>query len=75
MSENDRVRVPTNGHRAPLAVDGSAAGAPMPDAPEGAVRPADPRIAFSPGQVAAGFGILAGIILLIVGSRRRGQRD
>jgi hypothetical protein len=74
MSETDRIRVPTNGHRAPLAVDGQEDPEAAPEARDPSVQPADPRIAFSPGQLAAGFGIIAGLILLVVGSRRR-KRD
>ena len=32
---------------------------------------ADYSVAVSPRQVAAGFGIVAGLLLLVVGSRRR----
>ena len=76
MSEPDRIRVPTNGHRAPLSDDAApdAVAADTESVPDGALTPADLRIAFSPGQLAAGFGILAGLILLVVGSRRRGKR-
>ena len=46
---------------------------PMPaDDPLGETGP-NVRIEVSPGQLAAGFGILAGLVLLIVGSRRRGK--
>jgi hypothetical protein len=80
MGETDRVRVPTNGHRPALeavAEEASArtASARDPDTDDG-VAGADLRIAFTPGQLAAGFGILAGVILLVLGSRRRGgDRD
>ena len=81
MSETDRIRVPTNGRHPSLEAVGDrpASG----DAPAGrAADPADDplgeagpdlRIAFTPGQVAAGFGILAGLLLLLAGARRRGK--
>ena len=75
MSETDRIRVPTNGHHPALDIAGAAPPSASPDTPDEALTPADPRIAFSPGQVAAGFGIIAGLILLIAGSRRRNKRD
>lgn len=69
-SDDERIPVPTNGHRPP---------ATPPDAtPPDATPPADASavglaIAFTPGQIAAGFGIIAGLILFIAG-RRRGKR-
>ena len=72
MGESDRVRVPTNGHRPALdSVDPSAGAPPADDAPTAP----DLRLAFTPGQLAAGFGVLAGLILLVLGTRRRGRRD
>ena len=80
MSDTDRIRVPTNGHRKPL--DGEIVPAPS-DASAGPTDPAlapavpptpDIRIALTPGQLAAGFGIVAGIVLIVLGSRRRGGR-
>jgi hypothetical protein len=38
------------------------------------VRPADLPVGMTPGQLAAGFGIIAAIILLVVRSRRRAGR-
>lgn len=72
MSDStDRIPVPTNGHRPPLAAE-------TPTVREEAVPTRgpsadDPRVAFTPGQVAAGFGIIAALILLVAG-RRRGKR-
>ena len=81
MSETDRIRVPTNGHHLPLEAVGDRSGSG--DAPAGRAADAaddplgesgpDLRIAVTPGQLAAGFGILAGLVLLIAGSRRRGK--
>jgi MYXO-CTERM domain-containing protein len=72
MGETDRVRVPTNGHRPALGAvepDGTS-GPPADDAPT----PPDYRVAVTPAQLAAGFGVLAGLILLLLGTRRR-RRD
>jgi hypothetical protein len=74
---DDRVAVPTNGHRPALpdhdepATERGTATPPMitPDRGPRAIVPA-----VSPGQLAAGFGIIAAVILLILG-RRRGRRD
>ena len=74
---DDRVAVPTNGHRPAMsdhdepATERGTATPPMirPDRGPRAIVPA-----VSPGQLAAGFGILAALILLIIG-RRRGRRD
>ena len=67
----DRIPVPTNGHH-PAPAPGSAeptAAAPRP-ARSGPIAP-DLRIAVTPATAAAGFGVLAAIILLILGRRRR----
>jgi hypothetical protein len=73
MSETDRISVPTNGHHPPLeAVGDRTAPAGADDDPLGETGP-DLRIAFTPGQLAAGFGILAGLLLVIAGARRRGK--
>jgi len=70
-SSTDRIPVPTNGHRPPLSSD--AVAAPTDPAPTGGPSADELRVAFTPGQVAAGFGIIAALILLVVG-RRRGKR-
>lgn len=54
---DDRIPVPTNGHRPPL--DTAA-----PDRP-------DLRIAVTPAQAAVGFGVIASLVLLLLGARRR----
>jgi hypothetical protein len=72
MSDSDRIRVPTNGHRVSLeTLDSPVADEP----PSKALAGQDLRIAFTPGQLAAGFGILAGLILVLVGTRRRPGAD
>ena len=77
----DRIPVPTNGHHAPLPAE-APTGEPAPAAdatgPVAAADPTasgstDPRIVISPTQLAVGFGILAGAVLLLLG-RRRGRR-
>ena len=68
MGESDRIRVATNGHRPAL---GSLAADEPPAPPRTST---DLRIAFTPGQLAAGFAILAGLVVLLAG-RRAGRRD
>jgi hypothetical protein len=81
----DKVAVPTNGHRPPLShpdVEGDLAdatdlGAGEPELESigpSRVGVAVPPLAVSPGQLAAGAGIIAGLILLILGSRRSRRR-
>ena len=83
MSDTERIPVPTNGHRKPLASTepaipqaGPAPALPQPasDLTPSVSGTGDRRIVITPGQLAAGFGIVAGVILLLVGSRRRGKR-
>jgi len=67
-SETDRITVPTNGK------------GPHPVPPAGvaaATEPAEPApatIAFTPTQLAVGFGILASLLVLLVRWMRRGGR-
>jgi hypothetical protein len=76
VSSSDRVAVPTNGHHPALTDD--ALDAPHHDATGSDDRPAEPAEtstampAVTPGQVIAGFGVLAALALLLVG-RRRGR--
>lgn len=73
---DDRIPVPGNGHRPPIdAPDPAAATAPAPadhpaPGPAPIVRP-ETTVVFTPGQLAVGFGIVASIILYVVGRRRR----
>jgi hypothetical protein len=84
---DDRVAVPTNGHGGPLAGVGDASlqpaaapGAPL-QAAGGTTGPADEGVAtrrniaieVTPTQLAVGFGVIASLILLLLG-RRRGRR-
>ena len=83
---SDRIAVPTNGHRAPLA-DGPPVEPPPPadptpptaTPPKGS-RPIEivdtpaPRIVITPGQAAVGFSIVASLIVLLLGRRRSRRR-
>jgi hypothetical protein len=82
----DRVAVPTNGHRPPLDDPAAASGlgdtSDVEDATDlGAGRPtihvapaSGPSLpTVSTGQLAAGFGVLVAVVLLILG-RRRGRQ-
>ena len=73
----DRVASPTNGHR-PALRDGDVdlaettdlgAGRPTMDLSD--LRPAIPTV--TPTQAAVGFGIIAGLIVLLLGRRRGGR--
>jgi hypothetical protein len=67
--ETDRIAVPTNGKgpKAVPAAEGSAA------TPETAARSSDEQtsVAFTPTQLAIGFGILASLVLIVAGRMRR----
>ena len=75
----DRVAVPTNGHHPAMPQGASDAdptaatdlGAGPPGVEERGARSTVPVV--SPAQLAAGFGIIAALILLVLG-RRRGRR-
>ena len=67
MTSPDRLAVPTNGHR-PALTDEALDSPSIDPADEDLV--ATPNV--TPGQVIAGFGILAALILLFLG-RRRGR--
>lgn len=82
--DTERIPVPTNGtgRTSPAATGAGTPGTPgtpvMPGterrgAPPGVV-PRDQTVAFTPNQLAAGFGIVAGLLLLFVGARRRRGR-
>lgn len=74
-ARDDRIPVPSNGNRPPDAA--LLEGAPPADTPAAVVDDDlrdPPRIIVTPGQATAvGFGIIAGLILLLLG-RRRGRR-
>lgn len=86
--DTDRIAVPTNGRKphkvpeAPALAPVTAAGevAAAADAADDAARGPAPTvsapeltIAVSPAQLAVGFGVIAGLILLVL-RRRRGRR-
>jgi hypothetical protein len=75
-TDPDRIAVPTNG-RGPHEVTTRLTplrGEP-PTATEPSSGPSDEEfsVAFSPKQVAIGFGILASLVLLLAGRARRGR--
>ena len=79
-SENDRIPVPTNGRRPkPIPTEpalGPAAALPAALAaePSPAAPAAPPTVAFTPTQLAVGFGILASLVVFVAGRiRRRGR--
>lgn len=77
--ETDRVPVPTNGRgprhatkpKSPPAPADTTEAESVADPHAGEPTNADFSVAFSPKQVAIGFGIIASLILLAVGARRR----
>jgi hypothetical protein len=72
--EIDRIPVPTNG-RGPRPVEPAEPSTAAPGATSATSDEADralQTVAFSPTQLAVGFGILASLILLVLG-RRRGR--
>ena len=76
----DRIAVPKNGHKphpapAPLMpLRGEPPTAAPPSTPA-ASSPSDQEfsVAFTPKQVAVGFGIVASLVLLLAGRARRGR--
>jgi hypothetical protein len=85
--EADRIPAPTNGHkprqtrRKPRpAVEAPVLASTAADAnqsPEAVAKVTSPEMTVSvtPAQIAVGFGVIAGIILLVLGRRRgRGRR-
>jgi hypothetical protein len=80
--DTDRIPVPTNGHHPPLTAEstpgatGESSSVPDPIRSdtdiEVTARPSV-EITVTPAQLAVGLGIVAGLILLVLG-RRRGRR-
>jgi len=71
----DRIAVPTNG-RGPHPVQGPPTAQEAPSGGPSGGSPGGPSdlemsLAFSPKQVAVGFGILASLLLLLAGRARR----
>ena len=69
-SDDERIPVPTNGQRPPVTPSEATPPEATPPAVASALGLA---VAFTPGQIAAGFGIIAALIVFIAG-RRRGKR-
>ena len=73
--DTERIPIPTNGTGPkPPGATGPGTSAAAATERRGAsadVVPRDQTVAFTPNQLAAGFGILAGLLLLFVGARRR----
>jgi MYXO-CTERM domain-containing protein len=66
---DDRITVQSNGHKPPLETPPTdAASSPTASPPS---RGPDLRIAVTPAQAAVGFGVVAWLILLLLGRRRR----
>ena len=71
--ESDRIAVPTNG-RGPHPVAPSPAAEAIEPAPDPAARSgSDLPLAMSPERLAVGLGIVASLVILIVGLARRGR--
>jgi hypothetical protein len=85
--DTDRIPVPANGHTPrpsrrkprvvavpPALVPATPAPVPPPEPVAGVTSP-ELTVSVSPAQIAVGFGVIAGIILLVFGRRRgRGRR-
>ena len=65
--ETERIPVPTNG-KGPHPIDDAR---PVVDPPE---PEAPSTLTFTPAQLAVGFGIIASLILLVVGRLRRNRQ-
>jgi hypothetical protein len=67
--DTDRIPVPTNGKGPHAGVTLTAGG----DVASGGAVPREQTVGFTPNQLAAGFGIVAGLLLLAVAGRRRSR--
>ena len=77
-TDPDRIAVPTNGrgpHPVPAPATATAASTALSDPPAGAPTDAEMSAAFTPRQLAVGFGIIASLLLLAVGWARRRRPD
>jgi hypothetical protein len=75
--DKDRIPVATNGHRHPLKGEVPEP-APSPEPEPAPERGRTPQVnpvmgppAFTPTQIAVGFGLIASLIVLLLGRRRR----
>jgi hypothetical protein len=71
-SGSDRIAVPTNG-RGPHPVAPSPAATTDPTADPATPSARDLPLAMSPERLAVGLGIVASLIILVVGLARRGR--
>ena len=72
-ADPDRISVPTNG-RGPHPIPDLTASPALPSEPSlSGPTKEEMSVAFSPKQAAIGFGILASLLLLVVGWARRGR--
>jgi len=67
--ETDRIAVPTNG-KGPKAVPATGGSAATPE-PVPGTSDGETSVAFTPTQLAIGFGILASLVLIVAGRMRR----
>ncbi len=75
-TDPDRIAVPTNGRGPhPVPVSGATTATATSDSLAGAPTDAEMSTAFSPRQLAIGFGILASLLLLAAGWARRRRPD
>ena len=70
--ESDRIAVPTNG-RGPHPVAPSPAAPTIDPATDPATGSARDLLAMSPERLAVGLGIVASVVILVVGLARRGR--
>jgi hypothetical protein len=71
---DDRIAVPTNGHRPPLAPEPSSAPTDIEATPPGPPAIATRRgvaIEATPATLVVGFGVIAWLVVILVGARRR----
>jgi hypothetical protein len=68
--ETDRIAVPTNGRR-PKAVPTADDPPTPPEPPAPGTSDEELSVAFTPKQLAIGFGILASLVLIVAGRMRR----
>ena len=75
-TDPDRIAVPTNGrtpHPVAEPLPPLRGEPPTAEPPLSGTSDQDFSVAFSPKQVAIGFGIIASLILLVAGRARRGR--
>jgi hypothetical protein len=68
--DTDRIAVPTNGRR-PKAVPGPDGPPVSPERVAPGTSDEELSVAFTPKQLAIGFGILASLVLIVAGRLRR----